>query len=126
MVSPEASEIRMIESTMGRCSAQHTSLGSVANVLAKGAPALIHGELQSYESTYQVTISDKRPMPPKPREGKMVFDESTVIGGYLPARQNQPEKIKSRNPLIEDMGGTNKVRDARVGRHMATLTTQKW
>lgn len=87
-----------------------------------GAPALIYGRQERYESTYQATMCEKRPMARKPREGKMVFDESTVVGGMQPVRTNLPARLTAQMKRFEGSEGTNKVRDDRVGMYMATLS----
>lgn len=90
-----------------------------------GAPALIYGRQERYETTYQATMCEKRPMPRKPREGKMVFDESTVVGGMMPpVRTNLPVRLAAQMKRFEGSEGTNKVRDERVGMYMATLSTR--
>jgi hypothetical protein len=119
-VKPEAEEI----SAFGQKPGAHPSAGSVSGNVGMGAPELLYGRQERYESTYQATICEKRPMPRKPREGKMVFDGSTVVGGMQPVRTNLPARLAAQMKRLEGSEGTNKVREERVGMYMATLSTR--
>lgn len=127
-VRPDAEEIKIIDVSLAQRPGCHPSAGSVPGVIGMGAPALIYGQQEQYMSTYQATMCEQRPTPKKPREGKMVFDESTVLGCGQPVRVNVPARLAEQMQGLEATKGTNMVRDARVGMHMATLAMRggKW
>jgi len=120
-VKPDAEEIPLIASTLGQSSGLHPSAGSTPDTIALGAPALIFGRQERYESTYQL-MCEGLTQPKYHREGKRVFESDSVVGGKPPVRTNLPARLAENMKRLEGTEGTNQVRDQRVGAHMAMLS----
>ena len=95
---------------------QHPSLGSVANAIATGCPAIVHNQMDSsqWKSTYQATINNKEPSMPKRREGKAM----------APALFGDGELYVEPVDIYRPPAGAPPTiyRDQRVFKHMGTLT----
>ena len=67
--TPTSAEDPLIQGRMKTFPDQHPSLGSVANAIATGCPAIVHNQMDSsqWKSTYQATINESQPTLPKRR-----------------------------------------------------------
>jgi hypothetical protein len=67
--TPTSNEEALIKEKMRTFPDQHPSLGSVANAIATGCPAIVHNQMDSsqWKSTYQATINESQPTLPKRR-----------------------------------------------------------
>lgn len=117
-VAPHANEQELFAESMRIFPDIHPSLGSVSNAADnKAVPALLFPTEHEFVSTYQAEVCEKRPTEPKRPEGKKFVRDQ----GELPNMFKAPQG-RFNPPPIAPAPMVN--RDARVLKHMGTLTRQ--